>query len=236
MLTITTRAMTAEERAVVERWASASKPASRLGWLLFWILGVPAMAAVAAIIARLIHISFAAMLTPTRIPNLLTPGWDMLLGAGVIILGALIFTLGRRARRPRAGDMYRQALASAQECGEVEVLTCTVTEAVVIEGDGKQPALFVLDVGDGKLLVLQGLDVLELVMAGRFPNTRFTVVRLPAREDILAVETQGEHLKPSHTRSPLTAAEFFPGACVVLDGTLAELDTVLKRPAATPAS
>ncbi|HOS42294.1 MAG TPA: hypothetical protein PK794_01245 [Armatimonadota bacterium] len=232
MLTISTRTMTPDERAVVEGWIAAAKPPSPLRWVLFWVLGVPALAVGVAIIARLVRIALTTMFEPTRIPNVGTLGWDLYLGAGLVVLWAVLFTLTRRARRPRAGSMYRQALTTALEQGTVETLACTVADAVVIEGDGaRQPALFVLDVGDGTLLVLQGLDVLALVMAGRFPNSDFSLARLPDRDEIIAVDARGDYLKPSRTRAPLTQDECFPGACAVLTGTLAELDTLLKRPA-----
>ncbi|OPZ80840.1 MAG: hypothetical protein BWY76_03233 [bacterium ADurb.Bin429] len=236
MLTISTRSMTPDERAVVERWIAAANQSSPIRWILFWVLGVPALAVGVAIIARLVRIALTTVFEPTRIPDVATLGWDMYLGAGLVVLWAILFILARRARRPRAGSMYRQALTTALEQDTVETLDCTVADAVVIEGDGaRQPALFALDVGDGKLLVLQGLDVLELVMAGRFPNSAFTLVRLPDRDEIIAVEARGEYLKPSRTRKPLAQDECFPGACAVLDGTLAELDALLK-PAATAAA
>lgn len=232
MISITTRAMNADERAIVERWAAAGRPKSAIGWIFFWILGVPAMAAAAAVLTRVVLIAFAVISNTTltaRIPDLNKLGPDMYWAIAVIIAGSLIFTIARLRRRPHTSELYQRALQAALEAGQVEELACAATDAAVIEQGGKdQPALFMLEVGEGQLLVVPGVDVLALVMAGNFPNTAFTLTRLPGREDIITASASGTHIKPSRTRAPLAADEAYPGAGAVLTGTLDQLDTLLK--------
>ncbi len=229
MITVTTRAMRDDERAIVQRWAAAGTPKSPVGWIIGWVLGVPAMAAAAAVIARVVLIAFATITNTARMPDFSRPGPDSYWAIGLILASSLVFTLVRLLRRPHTSELYLRALQSALEAGQVEELTCTATDAAVIEqGGSDQPALFVMDVGDGQLLVVPGIDVLALVMAGNFPNTAFTLVRLPGREDIITASAGGAHLKPSRTRAPLAADETYPGAGAVLSGSLADLDTLLK--------
>lgn len=231
MLTISTRAMSADERAIVERWAAAGKPRSPIGWVLFWVLGMPALSLIAAALVRLVIIAISTITHPEKMPDLEHPGHDTWLAIVAVVAIALIVAIVRRLRRPHLSEAYARAMTAALETGQVEALTCAVTDAAIIEqGGADQPALFILDVGDGKLLVVPGMDVLGLVMEGRFPNTQFTIVRLPGREDIITAVADGEYIKPSRTRGPLTAAEQYPGACAVLNGSLAELDAVLRAP------
>jgi hypothetical protein len=122
----------------------------------------------------------------------------------------------------------RQAIARDLADDQVEVLRCTVLDAVEVDGlEDTGPGYF-LDLGDSTLLYLQGQYLDEFVEQDRFPNREIRIVRTPHAELSLSFECSGEGFEPSRVLE-LSAQAHLPEDGEILSGRLDTLEEDLSR-------
>jgi hypothetical protein len=156
------------------------------------------------------------------------------------LLGAL---LGIAVIVSYAGFDRRRRVHARKDAEACKIQLLTVTNARVVEvveiGD-RDPAL-AFDLGDGKILLLQGQWLRDVETYGApppesgkedeygeeyvnglpppfaFPSAAFTVTRLEHSGDVFGIEVQGEYLKPEPAVDALTA-EYEFGDSELVDG------------------
>jgi hypothetical protein len=122
-----------------------------------------------------------------------------------------------------------QALELDLTENQVEVLHCTVLDAVEVEGlEDFGPGYF-LDLGDSTLLHVQGQYLLELEDEGRFPNRQLRIVRTPHARISFAFECLGETFEPSRRVDVFTGQEYVPDDGEILRARLDTLQADLRR-------
>lgn len=165
-----------------------------------------------------------------------------------LALGALFFKGFAKFERE-----LRDRSAADLASGEVEEIAVECDAVVAIEADHSSliPAL-ALEIGDDDLLVLAGQWLGDAILYGTedgvaqddalegfeeiwwnglrpphaFPTRRFTVVRLPASGEVLAIRPDGEYLAPTRT-VPFDLGRYNPQPSQIVKGTLSDLDRAL---------
>jgi hypothetical protein len=227
MITREVRPLTAEERARLER--SLPTPGGGCSGCIRWFIAsaggpLAGMLAVAALGALL------------RIGERPFFGALMLVGAALGLVCGIVLLHAEKRSVSEARDRARAAL----EQGQVEVLRCTVAEAVEVEEVEDEGPAFFLDVEDGQLLFLQGQYLYDLAAeepageeaAGRpprFPNRQIEVARLPGSGEVLDLRCTGEPLRASRRRAPLTDDEYVPEDGELIPARLQTLEEDLRR-------
>jgi hypothetical protein len=109
------------------------------------------------------------------------------------------------------------------DAGVAEITTYEAREAIKVEEFEDEGIGFYLDLGDGKVLFLQGQYLYEDYEAKRFPCTRFTVSRAARSQAVLDMTCEGECLPPVCVHPPFTAKDYKTGAAPK-DGEILETD------------
>jgi hypothetical protein len=155
------------------------------------------------------------------------------------------FLLGVRSVRKDRRESTQPHLLDLAE-NVVEVIHCTVQDAVRVAPFEAEGPGFFLDVGDSKLLFVQGqryeddlldqldeLDEDQLDEADeevRFPCRELRMTRTPHGGLTLRFECLGESFEPSRVRGPLDGeTEYVPADGEMLAGSLATLEADLRR-------
>jgi hypothetical protein len=142
---------------------------------------------------------------------------------------------------------FRQRAAKDAESHVVEELHVSGPRVCEIGSDTDNEPVLVFDIGEGKLLLLQGQWLRDATTYGAnprdgdpfdeylnglpapysFPSTDFTVIRLPHSGEVLRVLVGGKYLKPD---GPVVAmrAEYEFGMSEILDGRFEEVADVLE--------
>jgi hypothetical protein len=173
-----------------------------------------------------------ALLTVLLNSFLRLPGW---MAVALLTSGTLAgFLIGRRSLRLSIRKLeppHRHDL----EQGTVEVIRCTVLDAVMVDSpdpaDGAPPSYF-LDVGDSRLLYidLEETAEAELGEPANFPVRELCLTRSPRAGVALGLECLGEEFAPSRVRDWLIyRLEYWPRWGEVLPGSLATLEADLRR-------
>ncbi len=148
----------------------------------------------------------------------------------------LLDQVARRKVAPRLsrGEGFREALLRDLGAREVEVWRVEAREAVAVDSvnqhESEHVPSYILEVGEGKLLYVDGDFVREEIDAGRFPSSRFELVLGPSSRATAAVRCEGSVLEPLRKRAFFDQREeHVPEHLEVLDATLSTLEGDLKR-------
>jgi len=109
------------------------------------------------------------------------------------------------------------------EQGIMEVLTVEATKAVKVEEFEDEGIGFYLDIGEGKVLFLQGQYLYDDETEHQFPCTRFTLMRAPYTGTIFDLKCEGTYFEPVHTNPAFNIKEYKTGQ-VPCDGQVLDVD------------
>ncbi len=221
MITIERRAMTSNEQSTVEALSKAG-PSGFSGWVdrfmqYFMVLvGMPVIGMlVGGLLGFILEVMFEAQV---RDPS--------------IMLGVFLsFVIGcwRFWKERQVAGASRQKYQDDLTAGAVEVLRCTATDATEVGGSAGEAGYF-LDVGDSKILFLQGQFLYDLDDV--FPNHTFDVIRTPHSQTVLQVICSGTAFRSSRKRKPLSNHAYkslHDKQLVVFEGSLKSLEEDLDR-------
>jgi len=217
MLTTTYRSMTAEERAELRRGVTAA-PTPLPVWVGVWALFVV--------------LPWLGLLMFKREHNT-----AVLFFCTVGILAYAVIERGwkRWVKKPPAAS--QRDLAE----GNVEVVHVETNGAAEVEEIEDLGLNFFLEIGESKLLFLSGqylYDVAyeigkdEVERPGRFPNTKFELVRVPHSRQLIGFDCLGEPLKVSKRYRVSKTAEkgfFALQDGQTIPGTLSTLEQDLRK-------
>lgn len=113
------------------------------------------------------------------------------------ILGIVVLIKQRRISQ----NVYN-AYSDDLKDNNVQVLHVTATGAVKVKEFEDEGPGFFLDVGDDKIMYLQGQYLYDVVEGLKFPNTEFELIKLPHGKIILGVNCTGQFLKPLRILNP----------------------------------
>jgi hypothetical protein len=231
MHTITSRRPTAEERAVIEHQVKPDAASYGCLTVMFGIGPVVLLALAGGWVAGFVAPAHVA-----------TGRW-IGAAAGIAVFLAVLVTFipfERRQRRRAAGDVNDMAVQ------DIEVRDPRVLEIGLINDTAP---ILAFDIGDGKLLFLQGQwlvddvslydapplkgDAYEDYFNGlppphSFPSRAFTLTRLPHSGRVLKIRVAGEYCRPEREVEALRP-EYEFGDSELLDGALDEIAHVLAR-------
>ena len=211
MLTIERRAMTDQERKTIRNLIRADRNVFQ--WVLnlnvgfLSVLGMLAGACVGMIAERLFHVSVGRLAV-----------WVGTIAGAT--LGLCVEWIKRRDL-DRANLPYEQDLKQ----GQMEIVRYQAKAAVALEEFEDEGYGFFIDIGDSKLLFLQGQYLDEPVSEGKFPSRSFDLVRAPVSHVIFDITCAGEPFTASRTLKPLTGSAYrwledqhiFPGTLETLN-------------------
>jgi hypothetical protein len=149
-----------------------------------------------------------------------------------LIAGVVFLYRDATSGRSLFRDPFEQLVMRDLAAGEVEVLSCTATGAVAVEGTTEQAPGIFLAIEDGELLFLHGAYLKDVMGGARppFPAAAFDLIRLPHSDLTLRVEPTGEAFAFSRMRRALDAAlEYLPDDAEVLPAALDTLEADLAR-------
>src|SRR5262245_4754542 len=180
----TTRAMTAEERALLER------PEPKL---FGWWTGI--VSAVCVFLLTFVAAALSALVLPFTVAIR-----GSVAMAAVSAVSSYVW-IQRRARGRRFARSARVAAEIAS--GRVRSTIYDVTDAVAVEEAEDEGPSYYLLLDDGRTLFLSGQYLYEPVDSG-FPWESFEVVRVPSGQWVIRVVPLGPPLTPSGTRAPFS--------------------------------
>jgi hypothetical protein len=90
----------------------------------------------------------------------------------------------------------------------MEILTVEAYKAIKVEEFEDEGIGFYLDIGDGKVLFLQGQYLYEYEDEHQFPCTRFTLTRTPHTSAVFDLRCEGDYLPPIHTNPPFEVKDY----------------------------
>ena len=181
MITKTTRPLTAKERAMLT--PKALDPAVQAFFLGMFLL-IPIMLAY-AVLCRF----FPNLERLDRMP------WAVALGLAPSIYFSSRMYLKEKHRRAKHPDL---------DSGVAEVTTYDARQAIKVDEFEDEGIGFYIDIGDDKVLFLQGQYLYEDDEEKRFPCTRFTITRTTHSHWVLDMECEGEYLSPVCVNPPFT--------------------------------
>ena len=202
------RPMSADERKLIVEQLSGGRSWSLFDLFIAWFFGMLGGVAVAMIFERWLNIDIHV---------------DLL-----IVLGSVVglFLGVREARRTAAMAAAAKSLDEMDlSGGRMEVLDCTVERAVKLEEFEDEGVGYFLDVGDSKILFLQGQYLYDVEDDGQFPNTHFVLTWAPHSRLVLDdPQCLGEPLMPIRTLDPEKVGAHVPEEGAIFAGNLATLD------------
>jgi hypothetical protein len=248
LLSVTTRAITSEEREkVIVRAQLRPRNPILGGFILFFgFLGLLVLAFFGAIASHLVSMAIDFQFNPTKIPvsddfrspegmtAVFTNPYSYI-GVALVFIIAIVVSINQR-HRFRGWSIYQRDVADALKRGEVEAVTATADDVAYIQGSGDDvPGFYLLAVDAGTLLAIEETPMAAQVQAGAFPAAEISFTRLVGRHEIIELSVDGEALSPSMTHPPLAAHDYLPYHGEIMQGTLANLDAVLCPKTASPA-
>jgi hypothetical protein len=198
--------MSEEERRLIERLEREAREPEGLrfavlGWTTLFFTGVGALVG-------------SSVGTGLSLAGAIAKGEELkFAGTGGVVTLALMLCLWRASQPARHHGLERDRLES-----EVELVHIQVVAAA------RAGSVYYLDLGEGKVLVLQGQYLRATIESGQFPNRDFTIVKSPDARISLRVECRGEPLPLAELREPLLEydARRIPDGAIV-SGQLASL-------------
>lgn len=220
-LRIAKRSMSSEERAALEAALRASQVVEKGSRIAMLVLG------------GLFNVGVVFAVGTVLVSLGLQPLSAWGLAAAFAALDLVLFDqVARRkvAHRLSRGEGFRDQLRQDLEAHEVEVWRVEVRGVVAVGRIDEHVSSHLLEVGDGKLLYVDGDFVRDEIEAGRFPSSRFELVLGPASRATVAMRCEGSSLKPLRTRAFFDEREeHVPEHLEILDARLEALDHDLKR-------
>lgn len=138
--------------------------------------------------------------------------------ACLILSVYLAYKIYPRKRKPKLEEVLDDT---------VEILDVEASDAIKIEEFEDEGIGYYLNIGDGKVLFIQGqylYDDNEYENTDpKIPSTRMTIHRGAVSKIVLDIRFVGEYLPPSHTNSPFTT-EDYENNRVPEDGAILEVD------------
>ncbi|HTF56156.1 MAG TPA: hypothetical protein VK661_02720 [Planctomycetota bacterium] len=145
--------------------------------------------------------------------------------------GAAGFLFGLRAMRRFPAEIYAPYRRDLAE-GELEIINCTIFEAVEVVPIDDEGTGYFLDVGDGALLFLQGqdLDEDEDEAPRKHPRQRLHLVRSPYAGHDFEMEWSGDVVPPSRSVDSNEFGDVYvPTDGELIPAALHNLESDLKR-------
>lgn len=242
MIERTFRPFTAEERSRLERMGQLMRDLKSPLWLvdllIHWFILIAGTFVAATLCIAAPLGGLLVLLCPQSTPR---PVLALcLFGPGVIATVCVCWrTLSHAARSEPPFDRDLRE-------GQAEQLHVTASEVVELEEYEDEGSGFFFDVGDGRLLYMQGQyldddalnddssseqpaeDGSAAVRTPRFPCREFEIVRASYSQEVLTLRCLGDYLPPSR----LMSVEHFEGGLpdwVVFEGRLATLERDVSR-------
>ena len=139
-----------------------------------------------------------------------------------LFLGCLIGIIWKvRLRRGEASS--NKEYCADLEGGETELLEVDVHGVVKLEEFEDEGSGYFLDVGDSRILFLQGQYLYDLEEEKRFPNRKFDLRRAPNSKLVFDLKCRGEPLFPLRTLDPEKVEVAVPPDGTVFEGLLEEI-------------
>jgi len=210
------RPLLPEERKTLESCANSSRfnaTSAFMAFLFPFFIVFVAIACFAAVLAAL-HV-----IEKSTARSFENTGALMGIAVGMWVVRKSLFA-SRKALQPYKLDL---------EEGIAESFTCHALGAVEVEEFEDEGPAFFIDVGEPRLLFLQGQYLYDLVEDGKFPCSDFEVVRAPQSGLNLGLQCLGEPLKSTRKRRWLTDKEYLPSDLELVGASIATLDEDLLR-------
>lgn len=199
MITIDTRPMTPKEKRLLRAMSRA--PAEESIAVPFIVLCV-----VLALLAFAVSTAAARFPLVDRFEN------PLVVCAGALAVGAALWV---RVRNIRALSDPR--LLPDLRDGRAEVLNVEPVDVIRVEQFEDEGVGFLVDLGNGRALFLQGQHLEPMEKKRRFPCQAFTVVRSAHSKEFLSLNCTGAHLPSSQTIGPFRPDGKLPDNAEIVD-------------------
>lgn len=105
-------------------------------------------------------------------------------------------------------EKHRRAKHTDLDSGIAEVVTFDAKQAIKIDEFEDEGIGYYMDLGDGKVLFLQGQYLYEYDEENKFPCTRFTISRTTYSHWFLDMKCEGDYIPPVCVSPPFTEKDY----------------------------
>lgn len=227
MLTQDTRSMTTEERNSVEDLLKL-KPETLIDKLIRGFIALAGLSVLGLLTAAILGTLLERLgILEARRPS---PAMLFILKIGVLlgfIFGVILMIKGRGTNR-KVQHRYNDDLKE----NKVQATHCIVSGVIEVQEFEDEGPGFFLDIGEGRILFIQGQYLYKYVESKRFPNKEFDLIKLPYSNVVLDVICKGDYLVPLRVLKPSVIADKYVPFVYdgdVFDGKLDTIESDLNR-------